>query len=126
MMATMAIYPRLASMEIPTRKPRLTRMNSLTSLRRLIRFQGWDLGRPHPSPRQIILTRLDRPTRMARRPRPSRVSRLPRQTRLNRLTCITSLKRQTILTRLAVMVRRTRLTRMVSLPRQHILIRGQG
>ena len=98
-MASMSINPRLTSMEIRTRNHRLSRMYSLTCLRRLIRFQGCGLGRPNPNPRQIILTMLDRLTRMARAPRLSRVTRLPRHTRL---TSITSLDRKTILTRMDV------------------------
>ena len=115
MIARMAIYPRLGSIEIPTRNPIMTSTAILTSLRRIIiRVQGGGLGRPHPNPRQIILTRLYRLTRMARMPRFSRLTKLPRHTGMTRLTSITSLNTQTILRRLAVMVRRTRLTRMVS------------
>ena len=103
MMDRMGISPRLASMKIPARKPILTRMDSLNSMRRLIRFQGWGLGRPNPNPGQITLTRLDRLTRMARLPRLARATRLPRHTRLTILTCITSSNSQSILTRLEVM-----------------------
>ena len=126
MMTRMGIYTRLASMEIATGKPRLTRLVSLTRLRRLIRRQGWGLGRPNPNRRQIILNMMARLTRMTGVPRLSRVTRLPRQSRLTRLTSITSLTRQTILARLEVLDRRTRLTRMVSLPRRNRLIRGSG
>ena len=119
----MAIYPRLASMQIPTRNPILTRMISLTSMRRLIRFQGCGLGPPNPNPRQIILTRLARLTRLDRLPRLARVDRLPI---LTRLRSITSLNRQAIRTRLEVTVRRTRMTRMVSLTRRNRIIRGYG
>ena len=124
--ARMGIQPRLDSMGSSTRPPRLTRMVSLTRLRRLIRCHGWCLGRPNPNPGQIILTTLDRLTRTNRLPRLSRATRLPRQTRMTRLGSITSLTRKTILTRSEVMTRRTRLARMIILTRRRRLIRCQG
>ena len=111
-------------MRIPIRKPRLPRTVSLNSLRRLIRFQGWVLGRPNPNDRQNIRTRQARLTRATSLPILARVNRLPGKTRLTRMTSITSSTRKTILTRLAVMDRRTRLNRLVSLTRRRIFIRG--
>ena len=113
LMDRMAFNPRQASMRIRISDPREARMVSLTRVRRLIRCQGWGLGRPNPNDRQIILTRITIPRRL------SRANRLRRQTRQTILTSITSLDGETILNRTAVIDRRTRLTRMPSMARRH-------
>ena len=123
-LTVMEIYPRLGSMGISTRKPRVTITVVLGRMRILIRCQGLGVGRPIANPRQLILTSLASLTRMTRIPRLSRSTRLHRHTRLTRMTSITSLTRHHILTRLEVMDTRTRLTRMISLASRRIIIRG--